>query len=308
MSLDLKYRPDNFNEILGQENEIESLKKNLDNLEGSHSYFFVGPTGTGKTTMARVAAKYLGADELSIIELNSADERGIESARNIIEKMKYLSLGGKPRCFIMNEVHGWTVDAKRALLPALEEPSKHNYFFLTTTNMQKFFQGDEGKALKTRLTIVKIKPVSQELIYRHIFRIAKKEKIEVSKEMLKKISGLSEGAIRTALKLLEKIRGVDENEQLHVLEIDANEDKQIIDLCRVLLKATRWIDVIKVLKNMEITDSEKIRYAVMGYMSSMLLSGKNQKAAIILECFADISNIFGKSAIILASYLSFFSE
>ena len=306
MSLDIKYRPKTFDEILGQEKEIESFKKNLDNSEGSHSYIFVGPSGTGKTTMARVASYHLGAEGFGLIELNSADERGIDSAREIIEKTKYIPATGKVKCFVMNEVHGWTTDAKRALLPILENPPEHIYFFLTTTNTQKFFQGDEGKALKTRLTLIKIKEVEQNLIYKHVFRIVKKEKIQIEKEVIKKIAEKASGVPRTALKLLEKIRDIDPEKQLSMVEIDDSEDKQVIDLCRVLIKARSWSEIAGVLKEMELNDSEKIRYVVAAYMSSILLNGKNEKAAYILECFADVSNFYGKSAVVLACYQSFY--
>jgi DNA polymerase-3 subunit gamma/tau len=307
MSLDIKYRPKIFDDILGQETEIESLKKNLGDIDGSHVYLFIGPTGCGKTTMARVAATYLGIDEFSITELNSADERGIDSARAIIDKTRYLTPGGKPKIFIMNEVHGWTTEAKRALLPVLEEPPQHVYFFLTTTNMQKFFQGDEGKALKTRMTIVKVDPVESELVYRFIFKIAKKEKIEIDKTVLKKISEISEGVPRTAIKLLEKIRGIDSENQLKIIEMDENEEVQAIELCRVLLNGN-WTDVTNVISKMNITDSNKVRYIVSQYMGTVLLKRQHPKAALILECFADNLNFYGRNAIILAAYQSFFSE
>lgn len=302
MSLYRKYRPNDFDEIVGNEAEIESIKLNLEKENKSQVYLLTGPPGCGKTTIARIMAKKLGASELSIHEINSAENRGIDTARGIIEQLKYVSM--EPRVYIVDELHKTTNDWQNAMLKPLEDTPQDTYFFLCTTDPTKLIA-----AIKTRCTQIKVSSLEPELIYRHLYRIAKKEGLEISKKVLLKIAEVSDGSMRKALVFLEKIMGMtDEEKMLEVLELGEEAELQVIEFCRILLKAKSWNQIVQVLQKVDLSDSEKVRYAVMGYMGAVLMKTENQKAAQVLECFSESTFYTGKNGIILFAYQSFLSE
>jgi DNA polymerase III gamma/tau subunit len=290
--------------MLGNEAIIEMLQNSLKKENSSHVYLLSGPSGCGKTTLARICAKELGADELSIEEVNTANNRGIDTARDIIERMQFLTMNGNPKIFIIDEVHSTTKDWQQAMLKPLEDTPAHVYFFLCTTDPQKLLP-----TIRTRTTHIKVEPIAEEELYRHVRRISKKEKTQIDSLVLKKLAANSGGSPRKALVLLEKIMNLeDEEKMLDVLEAGEDTELAVIEFCRILLKSNSWNAVAKVLRNLEKVDSEKIRYAVMGYMSAVLLKTDNYKAANILECFSEPTYNTGRNGIILAAYQSLMEE
>lgn len=304
MSLDLKYRPADFDSVIGNESEIKTFMKNLDKEDGKHAFVIQGPAGCGKTTLGRIAAAYVGATKLSIKELNTGDNRGIDTTRQIIELMRY-SLGST-QVFIIDEAHGLTPDAKRAFLKPTEEPPDHVYFFFLTTDPAKLFKGDEGKALKRRLEPVKVSNCKPKEIYKHLRRVCKKEDIEVSGDVLTYISENCIGSPGTALMMLGTILDLeDEDSMMEKLEnIVLSEDPEVFEFCRVLFgKNPNW----KKLANMllafkEKKDPEEIRRMVMGYAQSVLLKSGSGSAGYILECFCDYQYSSGFPGITLATF------
>ena len=143
MELYNKYRPQTPEEIYGNDLAIKSIRSELN--KGAHVFLLTGPGGCGKTTTARVFARQLGADELSIHELNSSENRGIDSVREIMEQIRYTPLDGGKTVYILDEMHQQTSASQNALLKVLEECPEHCYFFLCTTNPEKLIQ-----PLKTR--------------------------------------------------------------------------------------------------------------------------------------------------------------
>ena len=155
MELYRKYRPQTEDEMVGNESAIKAVKKELEN--GSHVFLFTGNAGCGKTTMARIIAKEVGAGDLSIREINSAENRGIDTARDILEQMQYMPSDGDALVWIFDECHKWTNDMQNAMLKPLEDTPDHVYFFLCTTDPQKLI-----KPLVTRCSVVAMKPLNDE--------------------------------------------------------------------------------------------------------------------------------------------------
>lgn len=304
MSLDLKYRPETFDDVIGNTNEITTFIDNLDKEDGKHAFVIHGPAGCGKTTLARIAARYKGATKLSTKELNTGDNRGIDTTRQIIEQMRY-SMGGV-QIFIIDEAHGLTTDAKRAFLKPTEEPPEHVYFFFLTTDPAKLFKGDEGKALKRRLEPVKVTRAQPKELYKHMKRIVKKEGIEVVGDVLTYISENCTGAPGTALMMLGTIKDLDgEDLQMEKLEnIVLSEDREVFEFCRVLFgKNPNWKKLANfLLAFKEKKDPEEIRRMVMGYAQSVLLKSGSSSAGYILECFCDYQYSSGFPGITLATY------
>ena len=298
MELYRKYRPNSFDEIVGMETTIKSLKSELEN--GSHVFLFTGPAGCGKTTLARIVAREVGAGELSIHEINSAENRGIDTAREILEQMRYNPSDGKALVWILDEMHMITNAGQNAFLKALEDTPSHCYFFLCTTDPQKLIA-----PLKTRCSIINVKPLSNEEMTYLLKRTARAEKIKIGNEVYERICEIAQGGSRKGLKLLAKVIYLDNDEErLEVLKAgEDNETPQSIELCRALLaKGTKWPTLAKLLKAIDMSDAEKVRQGVMGYMNAVLLNGKATAEAVsAMQAFSSADTYKnGKNAITVA--------
>lgn len=304
MSLYRKYRPQTFDEMIGNESEIDAFRKILEKENRPHTYLFTGPSGCGKTTLARIAASKLGADELSISEINSADNRGIDTAREIIQQMRYVPAGSGLRIYIIDELHMTSKDWQNAMLKPLEDTPDHVYFFLCTTNPEKL-----AAAFKNRCTQVAVVAQDNEALYRYMRRIAKKEGLEVPKDIIRDIAENCDGSPRRALVLLEKVSEVDDERAMKdIITIGPEAEKETIELCRALIGKYNWKQVAEILTGLKKEDPEKVRRAVMGYMNSVLLKKANNQAAMTLECFSEPLYNTGFPGLTLACYQSIVGE
>ena len=270
MELYRKYRPNCFDDIVGNETTIKSLKAELEN--GSHVFLFVGPAGCGKTTLARIVAKEVGAGDLSINEINSAENRGIDTAREILEKMRYNPSDGDSIVWILDEMHMITNAGQNALLKALEEVPESVYFFLCTTDPQKLIA-----PLKSRCSIINVTPLKDEEMRYLLKRTVRAEKRKIGAEVYDKIIEMAQGGSRKALKLLAKVLYLDDDEErLSALKSEnISESEDTIELCRALLKkGNTFGNLAKILKSIDTTEAERVRQGVMGYMNAILLNGK----------------------------------
>ncbi len=298
MSLYQKYRPKNFDDVIGNEAEIESFKKSLNKKDPPHTYLIIGPSGCGKTTLARIAGDKLGADELSLTELNSANNRGIESAREIIQQMTYVPASSGVRVWIIDEAHKTTPDFQNAMLKPTEDTPDHVFFFICTTNPEKII-----KPLKNRCTQVKVTTQDDKSLRRMMKIVAIKEGLKIPKEIIEEISENSNGSPRKALVILEKVSEMDDEKSMReVISIGEEAEKEVIELCRVLMKGNSWGNIADILKGLKDVEVERIRYAILGYFNSVLLKGGMKKAGIIIECFEEPFYNSGRAGLTLACY------
>lgn len=221
-SLDLKYRPKFFNEVIGQRVAVGTLESMLAQDKLSHTIMIVGPLGTGKTTLARMIARYVNCkkspgicsgDDLcssckaidsgnspNVIEINAAETRGINEARALIEQSKFAPLGANQRIFILDEVHALTSQAASAMLKPLEEPSPRTIWILCTTEPQKILP-----TIRSRSLVLKLKPVEVPILKKHLAKICKLEGRELPDNILEAIADMAQGHVRNAMKMLEGI-------------------------------------------------------------------------------------------------------
>ena len=299
MELYNKYRPQTAEEILGNDLAIRSIQKEIEN--GSHVFLFTGNGGCGKTTAARVFAKVLGANEFTIHELNSAENRGIDTIREISEQIRYAPLDGKS-VYILDEMHQQTSASQNSLLKILEECPEHCYFFLCTTNPEKLIQ-----PLKTRCSIINFKPLDHATMFSLLRRVAHKEGVKVDLDVLHKVADLSEGSSRQGLKILSSILYL-ENDQERNDFLDKNtfndEKAEVIELCRALLKQEGWakyMECLEKLKDELSSGAEGIRQAVMGYANAVLKKDMNPVAVAMIQTFSNVDTYRnGKFAITIA--------
>lgn len=294
-----KYRPQKFEDVVGQDIAIKALKKEVEG--GAHSFLFVGSSGVGKTTIARILAKELGASENCIVEINSADNRGVDTAREIMENIQYSPVEGEAMVYILDEVHAITSVAQNSLLKVLEDTPSYVYFMLCTTDPQKLIA-----PLKTRCSIVNLKSLSDNDLAYLLKRTCRSEGIKISSEIVEKIIPLSDGSPRKALKLLNKVIYLEsDKDMLEALDNEGvGETIEVRELCRAMLKETSWKEILPLLKKIDLSDVEGIRRAMLGYFNAVVMNGTiNLRVEGALQALGSADTYRnGKSALTIALF------
>ena len=196
-----KYRPQNWDEVIGQEHVVRTLTNALKLGRVSHAYLFAGPRGTGKTTVARLLAKSLGCGDLDLIEIDAASNRGIDEIRELRDGIKFAPTAGKYKVFIIDEVHQLTKEAFNALLKTLEEPPAHAIFVLATTEIHKV-----PETILSRVQSFPFRKLSVPEIIKKLEKICDAEKIKIEPDALRLVATFAGGSYRDAESMLEQLR------------------------------------------------------------------------------------------------------
>jgi DNA polymerase-3 subunit gamma/tau len=279
MSLYQRYRPQTIDEMVGNKAEFESCIKLING--GTRAFLLSGASGCGKTTLARIAANMLKGE---VMEINSSDNRGIDTVRDIIELMKFKPLGDRKIVFILDEVHKATNDFQNALLKPLEDMPPYCYFFLGTTNPEKLI-----KAIHTRCSRITFQNISPNDLMELLNRIGEKENVPGwVKQMYSIIVDNSEGSARQALVFLEKILNCKNSQEAEkVLYNLEAEDANTINLCRAVIVGD-WQACLGCLKNLQGKDPENIRRAILGYAAKVALNVNSRGLAVLYVMRHDI--------------------
>lgn len=214
-----KYRPTNFDEVVGQTHIIQTLKNAIVQNRIAHAYLFCGPRGTGKTSIAKIFAKTLNCTNSQdapcgvcenckmaangshpdIIEIDAASNNGVDEVRNLIDKVKYAPMQGKFKIYIIDEVHMMTSGAFNALLKTIEEPPAHVIFIFATTEPNKVLP-----TIISRCQRFDFNKVSMHDIKHRLSVVCKNEGIEIDENGLTLIAQLADGGMRDALSILDQ--------------------------------------------------------------------------------------------------------
>lgn len=283
MSLYNKYRPKSFDDVIGNGDSVDILRNEVRKEKPSHAYLFHGPTGCGKTTLARIMAKELGANGNDFREVDSADFTGVDAIRDIRRNSLYKALEGRSRVYLLDECHQLTSSAQNALLKALEDAPPNVYYMLCTTDPQKLLSTIRGRCMSIPVTTL-----NEQEMKKLLFRVTRAENDNVEASVFKKIYDASSGHPRNALNFLDRILSSPPEKRENVVLRLEEKEAQVIDLCRALLNKSPWSLVATMLKDLKDEDPEQLRRAVLGYCSAVLLnSDNNNRAAYIMDVFKD---------------------
>lgn len=291
-----KYRPDTIAKIKGNKEIVKSLLSKIETNKIPQSILLQGPRGCGKTTIARILSSCLKCAEIDYTEMNCANDTGIDPVRGINKQMKYLPIDGTAKVFILDEAHRLTANAQAALLKSLEEPPKHVWFFLCTTDPQKLLT-----TVKSRCMILSVEPLSEKTLIILLQSICKKENKKVPRNIIEQIAQDSLGHPRDALVILETIIDLDENDMESVAKQTAIKQNAVIDLCRCLVKKRPWKEITSIINNLK-EDPENIRRAVLGYCDSILGKTDDPSSYLIMDCFKATFFYTGKPGLRIACY------
>lgn len=303
LALHLKYRPTDFDDFIGNDSTIESLKSVIRRKENQvRSFLFTGPSGCGKTTLARIIKEELNCSDKDFYEYNVADVRGIDTIRDISSNSRFAPLSGKVKMYLLDECHKLTTDAQNALLKLLEDTPSHVRFLLCTTDPEKLI-----KTIRTRCSTYSVSLLPKAKILKLLKLVVNLEEKEVAPEIIKKITDVSNGSPRQALVILDQVVDIEDDEIALQTIIDSTVDEvKVLDLCRMLVdKNTSWEKICNCIKGLENTEPETIRYSVLGYFTSILLNKDSPVIVQLIEIFSDSWIYSGKAGLVSSCYMSY---
>lgn len=247
------YRPQTFEEVAGQQHIVKTLKNALSSGKIAHAYLFAGPRGTGKTTMAKLFAKALNCEHgignqcnecqncksiidgshPDVLELDAASNNGVDEIRELIDKVKYGTILGRYKVYIIDEVHMLSTGAFNALLKTLEEPPEHVIFILATTEPHKILP-----TILSRCQRYDFEKVSDQDIRERIKIILEEENVQYNERAINLIIKLADGGMRDALSILEKVLAysgntLNEKDVFDIFSLESTEEK--INLLKSIL-------------------------------------------------------------------------
>jgi DNA polymerase-3 subunit gamma/tau len=317
------WRPQRFEEVVGQKHIIQTLQNSLKENRLTHAYLFSGPRGTGKTSAAKILAKAVNCehgpasepcnvcasciritngDVMDVIELDAASNRGVEEIRDIRDKVKYAPTEVRQKVYIIDEVHMLTTEAFNALLKTLEEPPAHVMFILATTEPHKL-----PATIISRCQRFDFRRVSLEEQVARLEYVCAQENIQVDPDAMQYIARLSEGGMRDAVNLLDQVVSYS-GERISYAEVVAMTGDVAADQFKILAEAMKTKDIGLALELIdglmqEGKSADKCIESLMHYFRDILMIKMVPDSQVVTDrildasAFKDISEAFNRQEI-----------
>ncbi len=311
-----KYRPQLFSTVVGQSYITTTLKNAIRNKQLAHAFLFCGPRGVGKTTCARILAKAINCENpapdgeacnichscvsfnegssLNIHELDAASNNSVDDIRSLVDQVRFAPQPGKYKVYIIDEVHMLSSSAFNAFLKTLEEPPPYAIFILATTEKHKILP-----TILSRCQVFDFKRITNQDIIDHLLEICDKENIPTEKSALEIIAQKSEGCMRDALSLMDKMVSFSDGKLTYA---DTLENLNILD-------AGYYFKLLEALRNQQLAESLLIYDEInrKGFEGDLLLSGfaefirnllicKDEKASRLLDVVEDFKEKYKQVA------------
>lgn len=286
------YRPETFDMVCGQTAVVRSIKAVVESDNPPHAFLFHGPSGVGKTTVARIVARELGCNPIDLVEVDAASNSGVESTRKLSERQKFQVLNSEAQVTIIDECHALSAAAWKALLKPLEDAPEGCFWILCTTEI-----GKVPKTVRTRCHEYGFKPVPTDELFELLADVAEEEEIGLDKKALDAIVKAAQGSPRQALAYLSACRSCETLKEVQEMIRSAFDNPEIIDLVRLIVwKKPKFADAVGIVSGLkDSVGAESIRLTILSYCASCLMSKPDNGTERLLAVMEEFEHPFNDS-------------
>lgn len=289
-SLIVKHRPEKFSQVVGQDDVVKSYRSALDD-NASHAFLFAGQPGLGKTTLARLGAKYVGTSTANLTEVDAATFSGVNDMRDLTATLSYRPLGKNSiKSLVIDECHALSKAGWQSLLKMVEEPPEWVRWFFSTTDISKV-----PDSIKSRCAVYTLKPLRVTELFEYLLEIAEAENFDTPRQIIDLCAKQANGSPRMALSNLAVCYAAKDRAEAARLisDLEATVEGTPFALAKAIADGWKWDRVQPLLLSLAEADTnaETVRHTIRAYFTKVILGTKEEavvcKALKVLDNFSE---------------------